>query len=361
MTLPPLLVGGRIERLRSLLVEHDVDALVVHRLVDVRWLTGFTGSAGTVVVAHDEAVLVTDARYRDRAEAELLAAGADARLLIAGHDEQAQRISSLVGRGAVGVDETAVSWAQARRLDADGSGQVVPLPPLVPRLRERKDAAELARMRAAARIADAALAEVRPLLGAGATERDVARALDRAMEDRGADGPGYGTIVASGPNSALPHATPCGRRIERGDLVVIDVGAEVDGYRSDMTRTFVVGAPDTEQQRLLDLVLEAQQAAIARVAVGVSARSIHRAAAEVFAEAGLGDAFLHGVGHGVGLVIHEDPFLARSDSPLEAGHAITVEPGLYLPEVGGVRWEDLLHVGESGVECLTAAPKTPVV
>lgn len=334
---------------------------MVHRLVDVRWLTGFTGSAGTVVVTDDEVVLVTDARYGDRASEEVAAAGSAATVVVAAHDNQFAVIDDLVAGRRLGVDESAVSWAQARALASRGSAEVVPLAPLVPRLREHKDEPELARMRAAAAAADAALAEVCPLLAAGPTERDVAVALDRAMEDLGAHGPGYGTIVASGPNSARPHATPGRRRIEAGDLVVIDVGAEVDGYRSDMTRSFVIGPPNPDQRRLLDLVEGAQQAALAVVAEGVPARAVHEAAVAVFAEEGMADAFLHGTGHGVGLVIHEEPFLARSDEPLGAGHAITVEPGLYVPEVGGVRWEDLVVVTDRGVDCLTGAPKSPVV
>lgn len=359
--LPPLIVAGRTDRLREPLAAHPVDVLVVHRLVDVRWLTGFTGTAGLVVVTADETVLVTDPRYGERAATELSGAGCDAAIEIGSADEQERWLQSVLAGRRVGLDETAVTWAQARRLRAGPAAAVEALPPIVPTLREVKDAAEVARIRVAATIADEALAAVRPTLADRPSEADVARLLDRTMEDLGADGPGYGTIVASGPNAALPHASPGDRVIDHGDSVIVDVGAEVEGYRSDMTRSFVIGEPDLDQELWLDVVLDAQRAAVEQLRPGVTGKAVHEAAAEVIAATGLGDAFVHGVGHGVGLVIHETPFLARSDEPLQVGQVVTVEPGIYVPGRGGVRWEDLFAMTDDGAEVLTGSPKDPIV
>ncbi|MEM8903288.1 MAG: Xaa-Pro peptidase family protein [Actinomycetota bacterium] len=359
--MPPLLVSGRIDRLRERLARLPVDALLVHRLVDVRWLTGFAGSAGLVLVTADDAVLVTDPRYGDRATVELAAAGAEVTVEVGGPEARERYLRDRLAGRRLGVDASAVTWAQAREL-VDGTAVAVePLDPLVPTLREVKDDAEVARIAACAAVADEALASVRPILADEPTEAEVARLLDRTMEDLGADGPGYGTIVASGPNAALPHAAPGDRRIAPGDTVIIDVGAEVDGYRSDMTRSFVIGEPDLDQERWLDVVLDAQTVAIDHVRPGSTGREVHEAAAAVLAGHDLRDAFVHGVGHGVGLVIHETPFLAESDEPLRPGQVVTVEPGVYLPGRGGVRWEDLLVVTDDGADVLTAAPKDPIV
>ncbi len=357
----PLLVAGRVERLRDELSTHGVDALLVHRLVDVRWLTGFTGSAGTVLVTADEAVLITDPRYGDRATAELQAAGSDTNVEVGSIEAQARFLDDALTGRRVGLDKSAATWEQARRLSSGAAAAVEAVPPLVPRLREVKDGAEVGRIRAAAAIADAALAAVRPSLADRPTEAELARLLDRAMEDLGADRPGYGTIVASGPNAALPHAAPGERVISDGDTVIVDVGAEVDGYRSDMTRTFVIGEPDPERELWLDVVQQAQAAAVDRLRPGSTGTDVHRAAADLLDDAGLGDAFVHGIGHGVGLVIHETPFLARSEEPLRAGQVVTVEPGVYLPGRGGVRWEDLFVVTTEGSTALTASPKDPIV
>ncbi len=194
------------------------------------------------------------------------------------------------------------------------------------------------------------------------TERDIALALDSGMRSRGATGPAYETIVASGPNGALPHARPTDRVIEPGDLVVIDVGALVDGYRSDMTRTFVIGEPTPTQERQLAVVLESQAAGAAVVAAGVPAQDVDAACRAVIDQAGWADRFTHGTGHGVGLDIHEQPRINRvSTDVLAAGQFVTVEPGVYLAGQGGVRWEDLLLVTEDGAESFSGAPKDPVI
>jgi Xaa-Pro aminopeptidase len=202
---------------------------------------------------------------------------------------------------------------------------------------------------------------VLPLLAGGATELDVAAELDHRMRRLGASGSAFETIVAAGPNGALPHARPTGRPVAEGDLVVIDVGATVDGYRSDMTRTYVVGEPTPDQRRHLDVVAEAQAAGVAAVAPGVAAADVDAACRDVIDAAGWGAAFVHGTGHGVGLDIHEGPRVAAtSAATLDVGHVVTVEPGVYLPGTGGVRVEDTVVVTAGGRRPLTLAPKDPI-
>jgi Xaa-Pro aminopeptidase len=217
----------------------------------------------------------------------------------------------------------------------------------------------VARIAAAAGIADAALAQVAPLLADQPTEADVRDELEYRMRRLGASGPSYDTIVASGPeNAARPHHAPGARRIVAGDTVVIDVGALVDGYHSDMTRSYVVGDPTPEQADVYELVLSAQLAGLAAVRSGVAARDVDATCRNVFAAAGRADWYLHGTGHGVGLLIHEDPFHHRaSTQQLEAGDVVTVEPGLYRAGFGGFRVEDLVVVDDDGCRILTHSPK----
>jgi Xaa-Pro aminopeptidase len=215
-------------------------------------------------------------------------------------------------------------------------------------------------MAAAAALADAALASVRHRLGEGPTEASFALELDSEVRRLGADGASFETIVASGPNGAKPHARPGPRRIVEGDLVVVDFGATVEGYHSDMTRTTVVGTPTATQQRMLEVVADSQAAGVAAVRTGVECVEVDRTCREVIEEAGWLDAFLHGTGHGVGLDIHEDPKVAKTSTAiLGVGHVVTVEPGVYLPKHGGVRIEDTVVVTATGSRLLTHAPKDP--
>ncbi|MGI9621229.1 MAG: M24 family metallopeptidase [Acidimicrobiales bacterium] len=359
--LPPLDVGPRSELVRERLESLGLDGLLITNLTNVRWLTGFTGSNAAVLVTIDRLVVFTDTRYRDQAPAEMVAAGLDADVVIG--TDVVEVVASLTQPGqTLGLEADDVSWGLQQRLASATAPELVATSRELLTLRSRKDPGELMRIRAAAAIADRSLAEVAPILSEGATEREVALALDDSMRRAGAQGPAYETIVASGPRAALPHARPTDRVIGPGDLVIIDVGAAVDGYRSDMTRSFVVGDPTAEQKRMLDVVLEAQESGKTLVCAGVSAREVDTACRSVITDAGWGEEFSHGTGHGVGLDIHEHPRLSsRTDDVLESGMVVTIEPGVYLPDRGGVRWEDLLVVTADGFEVLTESPKKPVV
>lgn len=361
--LPPMDVAGRAARVRAAL-DGVADALVVTKLANVRWLTGFTGSAGVVVVTPDRLVLVTDGRYTDQAAEQVAAAGVDADVRIgataAAQDELVREAAA--GCPTVALEAGAVTWAGQRRYAEVLDAELVPTDSLVEDLRVVKDDGEIARIEAAAAIATEALHRVLPLLEEEPAERDLALALDTEMRRLGATGPSFETIVASGPNGAKPHHRPAERRLREGDLVVLDFGARVDGYCSDMTRTLCLGDPDPTQQRMLEVVAEAQAAGAAAVRAGAPCREVDRAARDVIAAAGWADAFSHGTGHGVGLEIHEPPRVAASApeaATLVARSVVTVEPGVYLRGHGGVRIEDSLVVTDGGARSLTHAPKDP--
>jgi Xaa-Pro aminopeptidase len=339
------------------------DALLFTDLVDVRWLTGFTGSNGWAVVTADELVLGTDGRYGERARAETATSGATVIAETSRAKLHERLVAALDAAGSVGLDPTSVSHAEWRRLTEDIV--LEPTDSLVGLQRRIKDAAEIERMAAAAAAADAALAEVEPILFSTVdepvTEADIRNELEYRMRLHGADDRSYETIVASGPDhAARPHHEATNRRIIEGDTVIIDVGALVDGYHSDMTRSYVIGEPTDEQRRIYALVEASHAAGVAALRPGISARALDSVCRDVFDEAGHLDWYLHGTGHGVGLVIHEPPFHSQvSEDEMIVGNVVTVEPGLYRVGVGGFRIEDLLVVTETGSEPLTHAVPRP--
>jgi Xaa-Pro aminopeptidase len=357
--LAPLDVAGRADRVRTAADEQGCDAIVVSDPTNIRYLTGFTGSAGVLVVRDADLVLVTDGRYREQAADQLATARVPADLVITRETDRALG-DVLAGVARVGVEADHVTWDVQRRWAEAIGGALVPTVGLVLGLRAVKDDSEVARLEVASAIADQALAAVRPMLRERPTEREVARALEAAMADGGAEGPSFDTIVASGPNGAKPHARPTDRVIVEPALVVIDFGALYDGYHSDMTRTFAVGEPTSTQQRMLDVVASSQAAGVAAVRAGVPCSAVDGACRQVIGDAGWADAFVHGTGHGIGLVIHEEPRLSpESSSLLAPGQCVTVEPGVYLPGHGGVRIEDSLVVTATGSRPLTHSPYDP--
>ncbi|NLA34453.1 MAG: aminopeptidase P family protein [Actinobacteria bacterium] len=363
-------VAGRIGRLRERLATERLDALLVTNLTNIRYLSGFTGSAGLMLISGDDAVLVTDGRYGEQAPAQVERAGAPTRVEING-DKQTELIARLLNEARLsrlGLEADAVTWAAQRRYATAFDGvELVASSGAVEALRLTKDVGELDRMLRAAAIADAAFAEVRPLLGEvldgrSLTEVEFGFALDTAIRRLGAAGNSFETIVASGPNGALPHARPTDRPLERGDLVVVDFGARVDGYCSDMTRTVAIGTDgDLSEQKLamVEAVAAAQRAGVEAVGAGVSVKAVDEACRSLLTEAGLAEHFTHGTGHGVGLDIHEAPRVSKlADATLSPGFVVTVEPGVYIAPHGGVRIEDTVVVTETGCWSLTAAPKT---
>ncbi|MGA1074030.1 MAG: M24 family metallopeptidase [Ilumatobacteraceae bacterium] len=357
--LPAIDHRARLPQLRERLADVGHRAMVVTDLTNVRWLTGFSGSAGTLVVAPDRAVLVVDGRYREQAEHQLSSTGVDcgAEVGFTAADQHELVVGSLAGVESVAAEAAALSHARWTALSKDLP--LVSVVGLVESGRRSKDVGEIARIAEAARCADEALAEVAPMLADEPTEAEVRTELEYRMRRHGADGPSYDTIVASGPeHAARPHHRPTDRRIVEGDTVVIDVGGLVDGYHSDMTRSYVIGDPDADQLDRYRLLLEVQQAGVEAVRAGVAAREVDGVCRRMLSDAGYGDWFIHSTGHGVGLVIHEDPFQGpTSSSTLVEGDVVTIEPGLYRVGFGGFRIEDLVEVTASGSRTLTRSPK----
>ena len=364
--LPALEGAGRLGRLRELFTEAGIDALFVTRLVNIRYLTGFTGSAGLLLVGPDEVLFVTDGRYKDQSADQLAAAGVEARIEISGTEQKkiVHDAAQAKGYGRVGLEAHGVTWSQQRGFASEWfpGTELVPTEGLIEGLRRVKDAGEVARIKAACSIADQAFANVIPQLRDRPTELAFGLDLEFEMRRLGAAAMSFEPIVAAGPNGAKPHARPSDRRIEPGELLVLDFGCIVDGYCSDMTRTVSVGDPGPEARRMYDVVLESQKAGRDAVRQGVEAAAVDKACRDVIAEAGWADAFLHGTGHGVGLEIHEDPRVsATGRGTLATGYVVTVEPGVYLTGIGGVRIEDTVVVTPDGCEILTASPKDLVL
>ncbi|MCP3857342.1 MAG: aminopeptidase P family protein [Actinomycetia bacterium] len=356
-------MGGRIDSVRADLDTRELDALLVTDLSNIRWLTGFAGSNATVVVRPEALVLLTDGRYADQAPAQAAALGVDLEVVVSAGPDKDHLLSALGSATTAGLEADSITWARQRTLaDWFDDLELVPTSGVISAFRQVKDEGELARLEAAAAIADAALAEVIGRLADGPTEGEFARELETAMLGRGASAPSFETIVAAGPNGALPHARPSNRVIGSGELVVLDFGALVDGYHSDMTRTVGVGELDDQSIRMLEVVEAAQAAGRATVGAGVRANEVDKACRDIITDAGWAEAFPHGTGHGVGLDIHEAPSVgARSESELVAGNVVTVEPGVYLAGHGGVRIEDTVVVTADGCRSITHSPRRPVV
>lgn len=360
--LPSVDTAGRVARLRPLIEDAGADALIVTEMANIRYLTGFTGSSALLAVLPEGLALVTDGRYQEQVVDELTESGVEAEVLIGrtGPDQRDHLAGAVAGLRSLALEADHVTWARQQAFAEEWfpESNLVATTGLIGRLRLVKDAGEQARIGAACAVADAALAAVRHRLAERPTEAEVALELEGEMRRRGAEGPSFDTIVASGPNGARPHHRAGDRRIDEGDLVVIDFGALVDGYHSDMTRTLSVGELSSTQERMYEVVAEAQAAGVAATRAGVTAVEVDEACRKVIRNAGWEDAFVHSTGHGVGLDVHEEPRVAAtSDATLVAGHVVTIEPGVYLPEHGGVRIEDIVVVTPDGCRVLTRAPK----
>jgi Xaa-Pro aminopeptidase len=346
-------VRGRGERLAAGLAERELDLILVTELVNVRYLTGFGGTNGACVCGPETRLLLTDFRYAERAAAEV--SGWE---VVTVRDDWLGGIAARLA-GRVGFEDDHMPVRQLERLRAklaDGV-EAVAAGGAVEKLRRVKDAGELEAIAAAAELADEVWRWSVEQGLAGRSERDVARAAEARVRELGGD-PSFPAIVAAGPNGALPHAESGEREIGRGELVVFDMGAMLDGYCSDGTRTFATGEPGERAREVYELVRSAQQAALEAVTAGIGGEQLDGVAREAIAAAGHGEHFGHGLGHGVGLEVHEAPHVSpRSKDTLEVNEVVTVEPGVYLPGELGVRIEDLVVVGEDGCRNLSGLPK----
>jgi Xaa-Pro aminopeptidase len=346
----------RLARLRARLDAAGADAVMLAKPANVRYVSGFAGSAGLAVVTGREAVLVVDFRYIEQAAAQ--APGFSCVRATGPLIEGAAEVLRQAGSRRIAIEDDHLAVGSFRKLSAAvAPADVVPLEGL-DHIRWVKTDSEIAAIRRSLRVAEAAFDDALPLIRPGATEWQIAVALEERLRRLGSERLPFEIIVASGPRAALPHGLASDRVIGPGECVTIDFGAVVEGYASDCTRT-VVTAPATDRHReIYALVLAAQQAALVGLRSGISGREADALARQVIGDAGYGDAFGHSLGHGVGLAVHEGPTLSpREEAVLQPGVVVTVEPGIYLPGWGGVRIEDLVVVTENGCENLTTLPK----
>jgi Xaa-Pro aminopeptidase len=344
---------GRGDRLEALLAERELERMLVTDLTNVRYLTGFTGSNGACVCGPGIRLFFTDFRYTERAATEV--EGWEA--VTVGGDWLGAIAEQLEGKTGFEDDHMVVRVLEKLREKLPEGIEPVPAGGTVEGLRRVKDAEELAAIAAASELADEVWTWSVERGLAGRSERDIALAAEARIRELGAE-PSFPAIVAAGANGALPHAEPGERQIGRGELVVFDMGAKIDGYCSDGTRTYATGEPGEEARAVYEVVREAQQAALDALAAGVEGETVDTVARKVIEAAGHGDRFGHSLGHGVGLEVHEGPRLSqRSDDILVPNEVVTVEPGVYLPGKLGVRIEDLVVVTADGLRNLSSLPK----
>lgn len=345
-----------VGRARALLEPAAVDALLVQKPENLRYVTGFTGSAGLALLTAPDAWLAVDFRYEEQAESEASAWT----IVRGGRDPLGALAATLRDRAPrrVGFESEFVPFAQVERLrEKLAPAELVPVAG-VDRIRWVKDSHEIGAISRAAEIADAGYRRICERLRPGLSEREAALDMEIAMRRLGAERLAFDMVVASGPRSALPHGRATDRALGAGELVTLDFGAVFDGYCSDCTRTVVLGKPDERQRHIHGVVLEALETSRAMIRPGVVCRDVDARARAVIAAAGFGEAFGHSLGHGVGLDVHEGPRLSpQDDTVLEPGMVVTVEPGIYLPGWGGVRIEDLVVVTADGCRILTQAPR----
>ncbi len=347
----------RLTKLREALTTEGLDAILITQPGNRRYLSGFTGSAGVLLISQDQAILVTDFRYYEQVEKQ----APDFRLAKI-TDKFKMLLAELVhqvGAKRVGFESAHLTVDQHQEWqEVAECFELVPTKELVEGIRAVKDEDELSKIRKAIALADEALAHIAGFIEPGMTEKEVAWELEVFMRTHGAEKVAFDLIVASGSNGAMPHATVSERVIRAGEPIVIDLGAMVDGYNSDLTRTICSGRPDDRLKEIYDIVLEAQCTAEQSIRPGMTGKQADGIARQVIEEAGYGENFGHGLGHGVGLAVHEKPGVGRlSEDVLKPGTVFTVEPGIYLPGWGGVRIEDIVVMREDGVEVLTQASK----
>lgn len=350
------LFSERITRIRSRFPEVHVDGILFLDMKNIRYLTGFTGSDGVLLIENEREILLVDGRYTNQARIEVRHAS------VIEYRDKLKGIESILMESAadtVGFEAMSMSVNAYLILKERVRSLILkPMSTEMSGIRAVKDEAEIARMKKASEISFQAMETVRGLIRPGSMEKDIALELEYQMGRNGAEQAAFPTIVASGENSSLPHAQPGLRKIERGDIVTIDYGAVYEGYHSDETWTVLVGHAGDKQQDVYSIVKEAHDRALEAVKAGIPCREIDQVARSFIEDKKLGAYFSHGTGHGVGLDVHEAPRISnQSEQVLERGMVVTIEPGVYLPGLWGVRIEDMVLVRDDGCEILTKMPK----
>ncbi|EMT40394.1 Xaa-Pro aminopeptidase [Thermoanaerobacter thermohydrosulfuricus] len=348
-------MNKRLQNLRELMKEKDIEAFVIYKFVNVTYITGFTGDDSVALVTHDKAIFITDGRYTEQAQKEVK----DFEVIEhkTGIKEVLKEYIKTLEIKKLAFEEN-ISYGQYRELKEHLEIELIPQANLVETLRMVKDEEEIENIKKAQNITDRAFEHLLKFIKVGMTEKEVALELEYFMKKQGAEDLSFDTIVASGKRSSLPHGKASEKVIEKGDFVTIDFGCKVGGYCSDMTRTIVIGKASEKQKEIYNIVLEAQQKAIDNIRAGITSKEADLLARSVIEEKGYGQYFSHSLGHGVGLEVHEAPSLSfKKEEILKEGAIVTVEPGIYIPDFGGVRIEDMVLLKEDGVINLTKSPK----
>lgn len=364
-------MSERLNRLRDVLREKELDAIVITHLSNRFYLSGFLAedhppneSAGHLVISHDRAVLVTSPIESEHAanqarDFEIVSISREKPGLAANDAE----VLAAMGAQRIGFEDSAILYRDYRtiRKNLGDDVKLVAVGNAVDNLRNVKSADEIEKLARALRITDEALARVEPTIAAGEPEKAIGWRIEQAFRELGAEGPAFPTIVASGPNAALPHHPTGDRVIQEGEPIIIDMGAYVDGYCGDLTRTVWVGDPEPKLREIYQIVHEAIDAAEAGIRPGMTGAEADAISRDVIAKAGYSDQFIHSLGHGLGVRVHEGPSLSpRYNEKLEPGNVVTIEPGIYIPGWGGVRIEDVATITDDGIDIFTAAPKRTV-
>jgi Xaa-Pro aminopeptidase len=352
--------AARLDRFRKELDERGLGAALVTKRENIRYMSGFTGTSASLVITGNRQILITDSRYTEQAK--IQSPGWCVIETKSNTHETIGQVLSENGCKCLGFEDSNMVYKSYMELKQKINLEMAPMGEIIEKMRIIKDKNEIDTIRKAVEIADKAFEYILNVIKPGLTEKEVASELEHFMKKNGADGEAFETIVASGSRSSLPHGVASDKRIMDGDVVTLDFGAVYNGYCSDMTRTVFVGEPDEEMKKVYNIVLDAQLCALERVSEGLQGKEIDSVAREYISKAGYGDFFGHGLGHGVGLEVHEGPRLSpRSDTVIENGMTVTVEPGIYLPGKGGVRIEDLVVINGSKPEILTASNKAMTV
>ena len=346
----------RVNKLQAQLEKNEIDALLVTKRENIRYLSGFTGSSGVIVITSDSASFITDFRYTEQANDQVK--GYD---IIELDTSLIKSVADVVSRESIkrlGIEQDAMTVGQYRAYEKEVDAQLIETSGIVEKLRLIKDESEIKIMKEAAAIADAAYTHIQTFIRPGRTEREVANELEMFMRSKGADSSSFDMIVASGLRSALPHGVASDKVIQTGELVTLDFGAYYKGYCSDITRTLAVGPISDELRQIYDTVLRAQLAGVEGIRAGITGIEADALTRDIIKEAGYGEYFGHSTGHGLGMEVHEAPGLSfRSDTVLEPGMVVTIEPGIYINGVGGCRIEDDVVITEDGCYLLTQSPK----
>ena len=348
---------SRISQANGLVKKNKFDAFIISRLSNIRYLCGYSGSNGLVVLAPPKAYFLTDFRYIVQAGKEVKGC----QIIIAEREliNELIKLPCLRRKARVGFESAHLVVRSLNRLkELLPKATFIPVENLAESLAIKKDSSEINKIKKATKIADTVFSAILPLIKPGVKERDIALEISYRMVKLGADGPSFETIVASGQRSSMPHGIASDRRFKKGDFITLDFGCFYAGYASDLTRTVVLGKANARQKKLYNIVLKAQLAAIGAARAGMLAKELDKVARDVIVREGYGDYFGHGLGHGLGLEVHSAPVVApRSEETLEVGNVFTIEPGIYIPNWGGVRIEDDVLLTDGACRVLTRAPK----